>query len=124
MYSVSETEFHRLVDESIETIPEIFKSKLDNIVFIIEDYPGADDMRRLNLKDITSLLGLYSGVPYTHRSTWYAGTVPDRILLFRKNIEAVCRSEEELRSKIREVIIHEIAHYFGMGEKEIRDAGY
>jgi predicted Zn-dependent protease with MMP-like domain len=124
MYSVTEIEFNRLVDESLETIPELFKSKLDNIVFIIEDYPGVDDMRRLKLNDRTSLLGLYSGVPYTHRTTWYGGTVPDRILLFKKNIEVLCRTEAELRSKIREVIIHEIAHYFGMGEKEIREAGY
>ena len=70
------------------------------------------------------MIGLYSGIPYTHRNTWYAGTVPDRIILFQSNIEAICRSKEELTAKIREVVIHEIAHYFGMTDKEIREAGY
>lgn len=124
MYTISEDIFQNYVDEAIETIPVNFKDKLENIIFIVEDYPSESDIEKLGLKNKYTLLGLYSGVPYTHRNTWYGGTVPDRIILFQKNIEAVCSYESELKEKIREVMVHEVAHYFGMNEDEVRDAGY
>jgi len=124
MFSISEEEFQDLMESSMENIPESFKSKMENIVFIAEPYPSENDLAKVGLTKGKMLLGLYSGTPYTHRNTWYAGTTPDRILLFQKNIEAVCNSKEELKSKIREVVIHEIGHYFGMNEEQIREAGY
>ncbi|MCX7877550.1 MAG: metallopeptidase family protein [Ignavibacteria bacterium] len=124
MYRVSRDVFHKLVEDALELIPDLFKSKIANLVFIVEDYPSDSDLERLNLKERYSLLGLYSGVPYTHRNSWYYGVTPDRIILFQRNIEALCNNESELRMKILEVIVHEIAHYFGMNEKEIREAGF
>ena len=122
--NVSTEEFQELMEKAMESIPEDFKNRIDNIVFIVEPYPSSNDLIRLGMTDGRHLLGLYSGTPYTHRNTWYAGTVPDRIILFQRNIEAICRTEEELTEKIKEVVIHEIAHYFGMTDKEIREAGY
>jgi len=124
MTSISEEEFQKYIEHSLENIPQNFKEKLENLVFIIEDYPSIQDLERLDLKYKEQLLGLYSGVPYTYRNTSYMGTVPDRIILFKKNIESICRNEKELQLKINEVVIHEIAHYFGMKEHEIRKAGY
>jgi predicted Zn-dependent protease with MMP-like domain len=124
MISVSEEEFQEIMENSMLSIPDIFKEKLDNIIFIVEDMPSDHDLARLDLHDRRQLLGLYSGIPYTHRNTWYSGTMPDRIILFQKNIEAVCNSKTELSKKIQEVVIHEIAHYFGMNDKEIRKAGF
>jgi predicted Zn-dependent protease with MMP-like domain len=124
MFSVSEEEFHGLLDRALEDIPDNFKSKIENLVFISEPYPSETDLIRLGLNNKYTLLGLYSGVPYTHRSTWYSNVTPDRIILFQRNIEAICRNSEELYQKVREVLIHEIAHYFGMDEDEIREAGY
>lgn len=124
MFSVSEDEFHVMMEQALEEIPDLFKSKIDNLAFISEPYPSENDLSRLGLKSRYSLLGLYSGVPYTHRSTWYSHVTPDRIILFQKNIEAICRTREGLAQKIKEVIIHEVAHYFGMNEEEIRKAGY
>ncbi|MCI0449201.1 MAG: metallopeptidase family protein [Chlorobi bacterium] len=124
MISVSEEEFQQLMDESIENIPELFKDKIENLAFIVEPYPSESDLGKVGLKEKHSLLGLYSGVPYTHRTTWYTGVTPDRIILFQRNIEALCNSIEQLKEKIREVVIHEVAHYFGMNEDEIRKAGY
>lgn len=124
MYSVSEELFSSMMEEELHKIPEPFKQKIENLVFMAEDYPGENDLGRVGLKDKYSLLGIYSGVPYTYRSTYYMNTTPDRIILFQKNIERYCNSEKELREKIREVLIHEIGHYFGMNEEEIRKAGY
>lgn len=124
MIHVSENEFQQYMEQAMESIPEIFKEKMDNIAFIAEQYPSESDLSRLGMNDGRHLLGLYSGIPFTHRNTWYAGTMPDRIILFQRNIEAICGSVEELVKKIREVVVHEIAHYFGMTDKEIREAGY
>ena len=122
--NVTAEEFQELMELAMESIPKDFKNRMDNIAFIVEPFPSSSDLARLGMTDGRHLLGLYSGIPYTHRNTWYAGTVPDRIILFQSNIEAICRSKEELTAKIREVVIHEIAHYFGMTDKEIREAGY
>jgi predicted Zn-dependent protease with MMP-like domain len=124
MFRVSEEEFHQMMDHALEVIPPAFKEKIENLVFISEPYPSASDMERLSLKSKYSLLGLYSGIPFTHRSTWYSSVLPDRIILFQRNIESLCSTGEELMEKIKEVIIHEVAHYFGMDENEVRAAGY
>jgi predicted Zn-dependent protease with MMP-like domain len=121
---VTEEEFQEYMESALESIPDDFKSKFDNIVFIIEQHPSEHDLSRLGIGNKSDLLGLYSGIPYTHRNTWYAGANPDRIILFQKNIEPLCRTKEELIAKIREVVIHEVAHYFGMTDAEIRKAGY
>jgi predicted Zn-dependent protease with MMP-like domain len=121
---VPEEEFQQLMEQAMESIPEAFKKRMENIVFIAEQFPSDTDLSRLGMKDGRNLLGLYSGIPYSHRTTWYTGAMPDRIILFQRNIEAVCKTKEELVGKIKEVVIHEIAHYFGMDEKQIRDAGY
>src|SRR4030095_8279663 len=124
MFRVSEEEFHEMMEKALEVIPSNFKDKIENLVFISEPYPSENDIERLNLRSRFSLLGLYSGIPYTHRSTWYGNVTPDRIILFQKNIESLCNNKEELFDKIKEIIIHEVAHYFGMDEDEIREAGY
>ena len=72
------------------------------------------------------LLGLYEGIPLNKRGSSYGvyPAVPDKITLYKQNIEQVARTDAGLRAKIRDVLIHEIAHYFGMNEEEVRQAGY
>ena len=119
-------EFERIAEEVYETLPEGFRAKIDNIRIVIEELPGVEQLRNVGAESPFSLLGLYQGVPLNYRNTGY-GTypiVPDTITLFKRNIESVAGRESDVREKIREVLIHEIAHYFGMTEEEIRQAGY
>ena len=67
------------------------------------------------------LLGLFHGVPTTKKSIFHLPTGPDHIVLYQKNIEAVCSSEAEVREQIRLTVIHELGHYFGMDENQLRD---
>ncbi len=67
------------------------------------------------------LLGVYRGVPATQRSVFDLSTGPDTIVLYQKNIEAVCSSDDEIREQVRRTVIHEIGHYFGMDEDQLRD---
>jgi predicted Zn-dependent protease with MMP-like domain len=112
-----------MVQEAFDQLSEEFQDKIDNIQIVVEDYPDDETQRDVRASK-TSLLGLYQGIPYGHRGTWYgtSPTVPDKITLFQRNIESVCRTDGELRHRILEVLFHEIGHYFGMSEKEIRKA--
>ena len=117
--------FERLAWEALESLPEVFRERLDNVCIVVEDTPAGKG-ERFRTKKGTILLGLYEGVPVSKRGIWYGSSpvVPDKITLYKKNIEESIRSGEEIREKIREVLIHEIGHHFGMDEDEIRRAGY
>lgn len=115
--------FEEIAQEIFDTLPELFGKQIDNVHVVVEDFPSDDVLRNMRAGK-TSLLGLYQGIPLTHRGTWYGAspTMPDRISLYQKNIEAQCGSDEEVVESIREVLFHELGHYFGMNEKEIRTA--
>lgn len=106
--------FEKLVEQSLARLPELFRSKLTNIAIIVEDLPPREAER----DDL--LLGLFHGVPLTDKSVFQA-SLPDRIFLYQKNIEAVCSSDEEIRREIRDTLLHELGHYFGLNEDELRD---
>lgn len=106
--------FEKLVEQSLARLPKVFRSKLTNIAIIVEDSPPHEAER----DDL--LLGLFHGVPLTDKSTFQT-SLPDRILLYQKNIEAVCSSDEEIRREIRATLLHELGHYFGLSEDELRD---
>lgn len=124
MFQVSENVFQEIMEDALLKIPKAFKDRIENIAFIVEAYPSLHDLEKLNVTNQYHLLGLYSGIPYTSRNTNYSSALPDRIILFQKNIESLCNTRAELESKIKEVLIHEIAHYFGMDEDEVAAAGY
>ncbi len=119
-------EFEKVVQEVFESLPAMFHATIDNVHIVVEDFPEEHVNLRKGIRAGGMLLGLYEGIPLTRRGVDYGAypVVPDRITLYRRNIEAVARNDEELRSKIREVLIHEIGHYYGMSETEIRRAGY
>lgn len=110
--------FAELVDEAIAGIPEYFRSRLDNISIDIQPLASPELARTMG-KHAWSLLGVYSGVPYPHRKHWYANVLPDRILIFQKPIERLCRTAEDVRRLVRRVVIHEVGHYFGLTDDEL-----
>ncbi len=115
--------FEDVAEKVFEGLPRLFEDKIDNVHITVEDYPSEDVMHQTHSSK-TSLLGLYQGIPLTHRGTWYgtSPTIPDKISLYQANIEAVCRNDEEVSERIKEVLLHELGHYFGMSELEIRNA--
>jgi predicted Zn-dependent protease with MMP-like domain len=105
--------FEKLVEQSLELLPEEFRSRLTNVVIIIEDTPPEE------AEPGTLLLGLFHGVPRTEKSVFYSAP-PDRIFLYQKNIEAVSSSDEGIRRQVRATLLHELGHYFGLSEDELR----
>jgi len=117
--------FEEIVERAFQALPGKFRDNIENVEIVVEDQPTPDvARRRAGVRRNELLLGLYHGVPLTMRGTSYGTSpvLPDRITLYQENIERVCRTEQEIEEKIYEVLFHEIGHYFGMSEKEIRDA--
>ena len=113
--------FKRLVEEALEVLPEKFARLVKNVAVVVEDEPKGARARPGPGEDPESLLmGEYIGVPRTERGAWEA-LPPDRIVLYQKNIEAACESEEEIREEVRLTVLHELGHYFGMDEEQLED---
>ncbi|RJQ51919.1 MAG: metallopeptidase family protein [Nitrospiraceae bacterium] len=120
-FRVSREDFERLVEKALGTLPEEYGRYFTNITIIVEDYPGREDTRRLNSKK-ELLLGLFSGVPYPGKGGFFdiPYPLPDKIILFQKNIENICSTEKELIEQIQATLIHEVGHYFGLSERDLK----
>jgi predicted Zn-dependent protease with MMP-like domain len=119
-----ETEqFEELVAQVVNDLPEFFQERLDNVDVIVEEFPDRHTMRLARVRSPYDLLGFYHGVPLTERTTNYGLVAPDKISIYQRPIEIQCRSDEELRAMIRRVVLHEIAHHFGISDNRLRDIG-
>lgn len=115
--------FDRLVVEALETIPEPFGSRLHNVAIVAEEEPSRALLESLGMGPGDTLFGLYDGIPLTERGDWYNLVQPDRIILFRRPIMAACESVEEIREEVRRTVVHEIAHFYGIGDDELHRMG-
>jgi predicted Zn-dependent protease with MMP-like domain len=111
---VKRKKFEKLVEQAIERPPKAFRQKLNNVAILVEDaQPRASGRRGL-------LLGLFDGVPLTKKST-FSATPPDRVILYQKNIEALGSTDAEIRREVRDTLLHELGHYFGLDEDDLGD---
>ena len=113
--------FERLVLRAVESLPEEFCDRLENIDVVVEDWPTRTQLAKVGLGRGQTLLGLYQGVPLTRRSAHYGMVPPDKITIFQKPIEAKCRDDARVTAEIRRVVLHEIAHHFGIGDGRLRE---
>ena len=118
-------EFERVVEEALAGVPERFARMLANVVITIEEEPTPDDIGELDDPDDdedheeSEILGIYRGVALTERSFGEEPMVPDEIAIFRGPINRVARDRAEAVHEVRETVIHEIGHYFGLDEDEL-----
>ncbi len=112
--------FIKVVEDSLDSLPKEFRSRIQNVAILVEDFPPGQappqdaQQRRL-------LLGIFHGVPATKKSVFDVPMGPAHIVLYQKNIEAVCSNQGEIRHQIRQTLLHELGHYFGMSEEQLRD---
>ncbi len=114
MFTVDRPTFDLWVEEAWLQIPNYFRNRVKNLSIEVEETSPAKH---------SSLLGLYIGVPLPLRSS-FSEENPDRILLYKQNLERTSHSEEELKEQIRLTLWHELGHYFGMEERDLRHRGY
>ncbi len=116
-----EDSFWKLVSETIDELPEEFRDKLENVEIIIEDFPDDETLRSMRLSSKWNLLGLYVGVPISHRSMFSLPLLPERIYLYRRPILLAAGSPGRVRQEVRDVLVHEIGHHFGFDESQLEE---
>jgi len=118
---LSEEEFEAVVNQAVQSIPPGFNKYLDEIVVDVEDMPDEATCQQVGLKDPRSLLGLYRGTPMTRRHVEAPYRYPERIVIYQRNVERICKSKKKMVTQIRKTVLHEIGHHFGLGERQLRD---
>jgi len=117
-------EFEALTRDALDKLPEEFRDRLQNVGVVIEEKPDMDMVKKLGLGANGRLLGIYHGVPLKNRTHYYGMVMPDKIILYRQNIERECKeSGSDIRKEVKHVIQHEIAHHFGISDKRLKDLG-
>jgi predicted Zn-dependent protease with MMP-like domain len=120
---VNRSRFERLVAEALDSLPPEFQEKMENVDVVIEAWASREEMEKAGLSPDETLFGLYEGVPLTERTTRYGLVLPDKITIYQGPIEAYCRSAEEVRGRVRQVVMHELGHHFGISDERLRELG-
>ncbi len=117
-------EFIDLVQAAVDSLPEEFESRLWNLEVAVEPEPSRQELQELGLWPDGTLLGLYTGVPLTERGSSPSGNVPDVITIYQGPIERECDYDpERIREQVRETVLHEVAHYFGIDDDRLTELG-
>ena len=116
-------EFRLLVEEALDEFPEEFLKLIQNLAVVVEDVASPQDAGRAGVTNPMHLLGLYTGVPYTEWGRGQVARLPDVIKIYRLPVLRECRSSDEVRDKVRNVVLHELGHRAGLGEQRLRDLG-
>jgi predicted Zn-dependent protease with MMP-like domain len=107
--------FEELVGDALDEVPQELLDLMDNVVILVEDDPPAGE---------PNLLGLYEGHALTDRGWEYSGVLPDRILIFRNPILAICQDEDDVIDEVAVTVVHEIAHHFGIDDARLHALGW
>jgi len=114
--NLSAEEFEDAVSDALDDVPAELLALMNNVVFLVEDEPPPDD---------PELLGVYDGTPLTERDAgWAAGSLPDRITIFRGPTLRMCATREEVLDEVAVTVVHEIAHHFGIDDSRLHDLGW
>jgi predicted Zn-dependent protease with MMP-like domain len=121
---VARIDFQVILRQALDDLPELFRHALENVAVVVEDRPPDWLLDELGIPPEDTLYGFYHGVPLPERSVSLSGNLPDKISIYREPLEEDFPRPTELRRQIRLTLLHEIGHYFGMGEEELERLGY
>lgn len=120
---LSTNAFQQLVADALDSLPPEALDLLDNVDLLTQLWPTSDQLEETGTANGFGLLGLYEGTPLIDRGH-YNFALPDRVTLFQRPLEAICRSHEELERQVQITVIHELAHHFGWSDEEIHRMGF
>lgn len=121
-YRIKESEFRELAGRVLKGLPDEFVRRMENVSIVVEDYPSQEDAESTGVAP-DELLGLFHGASCLERD-WFGspgGHLPERVVLYKRNIEDICSTRDELIEEIRLTLLHEIGHYFGLGEEDMEE---
>ena len=123
MYVVGREALEAIVEQVVQELPEPFRERVVNLRFAVEERASREDERRTGVAAGGTLLGFYRGVPLTRRTSGYNLALPDLIVIFQEPLQRMARDREHLSELVKHTIHHEIAHYFGISDRRLRELG-
>lgn len=118
--TVTSEEFDALVQRALDGLPDEYARLIKNIAVVVEDEPSREVLDELGLASEDDLLGLYSGIAIDDESFFSpGGQMPNRISIYRGPILRLCRTSDEVIQEVRDTIVHEIGHHFGLSDDEM-----
>ncbi len=119
--AMTRTEFEDLVESALKKLPRPFRQKLKNIAVVVEDWADDETLEDVGIEPPDTLYGLYRGVDLTRRDSSYGNVLPDTIHIYQGPIEEDCADPEEMAELVRDVVVHEVGHYFGLDDETMED---
>ena len=116
--------FKKVTAEVIRELPPPLRKALGTVQIVVQARPSQDHLSRSRLKQGDDLFGLFDGLSLKDWPIGQDRYQPDRVILFEENLKRYFPKKEALRRQIRITLIHELGHYFGFSEKELRDRGW
>ena len=118
---MTRNEFEKLVETALRKLPRPFREKLENIAVVVEDWADDETLEDMGIDPPDTLYGLYRGVDLTRRDSFYGNVLPDTICIYQGPIEEDSADPEEMAELVRDVVVHEIGHYFGLDDESMED---
>lgn len=121
MVEIDRRAFERLVERALRKLPRRFRERLENVAVVVEDWADDDTLEEMGIEPPDTLYGLYRGTDLPRRDTSYAGALPDVITIYRGPIQEDCDSLEEMEVLVRDTVVHEVGHYFGLDDERLAE---
>lgn len=121
MPRLSRPAFERLVARALRGLPRGFRERIANVAVVIEDWADPATLAEMGIEPPDTLYGLYRGVDLTRRDSGYGNVLPDTIHIYQGPIEEDCADEAEMAELVRDVVVHEVGHYFGLDDETMED---
>lgn len=120
LLSVTEPEFQELVQRALDSLPDEYATLISNVAVVVEDEPSSEVLADLEMEDDEDLLGLYQGLSIDKESFFQTGgQLPAKISIYRGPILRLCRTRNEVVQEVRDTVVHEIGHHFGLDDDEM-----
>jgi predicted Zn-dependent protease with MMP-like domain len=114
---VTRRQFEALVDKALRKLPKGFRRRISNIAVVVEDWADAETLAEMGIEPPDTLYGLYRGIDLTRRDSSYGNVMPDVITIYQGPIEEDAADEQEMAEIVRETVVHELGHYFGLDDE-------
>ncbi len=113
--------FEHFVRQALEGLPEEIAQRMSNVDAEVQDWPTPGQLASAGVPPGRTLLGLYQGIPLTQRTSGYNLVPPDRIIIFQGPLERIALSDDDLVERVRDTVVHEVAHHFGISDARLRE---
>ncbi len=121
VHAVDRETFEALLDAAVAALPQPFRERIENVSFLVEERASRHDLHQTGTTGGRTLLGVYRGVPLPRRTSSYNLATPDTIVIFQQPLQRLARDAEHLAALVARTVQHEIAHYFGISDRRLRE---